>query len=210
MGEIEVLIEQRDTLAKEHAKLLQQISETDQLLQAKRTALANASGQKGELDVKINADKDALSDLERQKAKLMGEIKALIEQRDTSIREKGKRHYVFFSEHLGLKGRVPGPDADQLDLDLKVRVILNLFVQLIEQRRFPLAVGAIEAEYFGDHQGGSDLGNLKGAFVRQPQVLPVFGTVRDRQVQDRQLGAHGGRFARGQRLKGDYKQEKSQ
>ena len=68
-------------------ELIQQITQAELILQNEKQVLSVVLGSKGELDTKISAEKDALSDLSRRNAKLSGEIEALTKQRDSLVKE---------------------------------------------------------------------------------------------------------------------------
>ena len=75
------------SLETQHYQLIQEITQAELVLQNEKQVLSVVLGSKGELDTKISAEKDVLSDLSRRIAKLTGEIEALTKQRDSLIQE---------------------------------------------------------------------------------------------------------------------------
>lgn len=78
------------SLEAQQYELIQQITQAELILQNEKQVLSVVLGSKGELDTKLSAEKDALSDLSRRKAKLTGEIEALTKQRDSLVKEVQK------------------------------------------------------------------------------------------------------------------------
>ena len=78
------------------------------------------------------------------------------------IRKQGKRYIISFFEIAHFEGRVPGTDADQLNLVFEPAVAFDFAVHLVDRGSLPLTERSIHTKYFNDNHFGFYFRNREG------------------------------------------------
>ena len=77
------------------------------------------------------------------------------------IRKEGEGRIICALKHLDFIRGVPGPDSDNLDLPLEIRILFNQLVKLLQPGSYRLAVGSVKAEDLNDDHLRLDLGDFE-------------------------------------------------